>query len=77
MVQLEGPVRGLAALLLVIYNGCLVLLNIAVQRLRKGAGVLTPSRRPRPAVLDDPALGTHHTAALSTVRSDLRRSRFC
>ena len=77
MVQLEGPVRGLVALLLVVYKSCLVLLNIAIQRLRKGAGVLQPSRRPRPAVLDDPALGTHRTATLSTVSSALRRRRFC
>ena len=64
MVLVEGALRGVVALLLAAYSSLLLLLNIAVQRLRKGAGVLQPTRRARPAVLDDPALGTHRTATV-------------
>ena len=61
---MEGAIRGVAALLLAAFWSCLLLLNIAIKRLKKGAEVLQPTRRPRPALLDDPALGTHRTATV-------------
>ncbi|KAF0287449.1 Epoxide hydrolase 4 [Amphibalanus amphitrite] len=64
MVQVVGPVRGAVAALLAAFWSGVFLLLLAVRRVTRGPEALQPRRRPRPALLDDPALGTHKFATV-------------
>ena len=59
MPEITGPVRGAVAAFLAAFWGAFFMFIMAVMRLTRGAEALQPRRRPRPAVLDDPQLGTH------------------
>jgi len=65
---LSRLVRLAFALAQTVFWTCLLLVMIAVQRLRKGAEAFQPRRRPRPACLDDPQLGTHQFATVAGVK---------
>lgn len=60
----------LRAVFVVVQTVCwstLLLIGLAVQRLRKGAAALTPDQRKRPSCLNDPKYGTHQFATLDGV----------
>jgi len=67
-MALSRLLRLAFALAQTVFWTCLLLVMIAVQRLRKGAEVFQPRRRPRPACLDDPQLGTHQFATVAGVK---------